>query len=174
VPWAYPPAYDSLVSARADTGAGAVLDRGLLLALIWQESKFDAAARSRSNAIGLMQLKIGVARALARQAGDRTAPRESALLDPAVNIRYGTRLLADLRRTFEGQVSLILAAYNAGPASAARWRRPEILGGEALEAELFEYAETQDYVKSILAARQAYRELAPRAGAAKAAPPAGP
>ena len=40
------------------------------------------------------------------------------------------------------------------------------MGGEALEAELFQYAETQDYVKSILAARQAYRELAPRAAAA--------
>ncbi len=173
VPWAYPPAYDSLVNARADTGAGAVLDRELLLALIWQESKFDAAARSRSNAIGLMQLKLGVARALARQAGDRSPPREAALLDPAVNIRYGTRLLADLRRTFDGQVSLILAAYNAGPASAARWRRPAILGGDALEAELFEYAETQDYVKSILAARQAYRELAPRTGGGEAARPAG-
>jgi soluble lytic murein transglycosylase-like protein len=92
------------------------------------------------------------------------APGEAGLLDPAINIRFGTRLLADLSQTFDGQATLILAAYNAGPGSAARWRRPETIGGEALEAELFEYAETQDYVKSILAARQAYRELAPRAG----------
>lgn len=163
VPWAYPPGYDSLVSARADTGAHAVLDRDLLFALIWQESKFDAAARSRSNAIGLMQLKPAVARALARMRRDGPSPGEAGLQDPAVNIRYGRWLLDDLARSFGGQVTLILAAYNAGPASAARWRRPETVGGEALEAELFEYAETQDYVKSILAARQAYRELAPRA-----------
>jgi len=140
-----------------------VLDRDLLFALIWQESKFDAAARSRSNAIGLMQLKPAVARALARMRRDGPSPGEAGLQDPAVNIRYGRWLLDDLARSFGGQVTLILAAYNAGPASAARWRRPETVGGEALEAELFEYAETQDYVKSILAARQAYRELAPRA-----------
>ncbi len=164
VPWAYPPAYDSLVSAKADTGTHPVIGRELLFALIWQESKFDAAARSRSNAIGLMQLKTGVAHALARMRRDHRPPGETGLLDPATNIRFGTRLLEDLRKTFDDQVTLILAAYNAGPASAARWRRPETIGGEALEAELFEYAETQDYVKSILAARQAYRELAPREG----------
>jgi hypothetical protein len=163
VPWAYPPAYDSLVSACADTGARAVLDRHLLFALIWQESKFDAAARSRSNAIGLMQLKPGVARALALMRRDGHAPGETGLMDPATNVRFGRQLLDDLAKTFAGQVTLILAAYNAGPTSAARWRRPETVGGEALEAELFEYAETQDYVKSILAARQAYRELSPRA-----------
>ena len=87
-------------------------------------------------------------------------------MDPATNVRFGRHLLDDLAKTFGGQVTLILAAYNAGPTSAARWRRPETVGGEALEAELFQYAETQDYVKSILAARQAYRELAPRAAAA--------
>ena len=169
VPWAYPPAYDSLVAARADTGAAAVLDRSLLFALIWQESKFDAAARSRSNAIGLMQLKPAVARSMARQRREHSPPGEAGLMDPAINIRYGTWLLGDLRKTFGGQATLILAAYNAGPASAARWRRPETIGGEALEAELFEYAETQDYVKSILAVRQAYRELAPRSAAADGA-----
>ena len=172
VPWAYPPAYDALVSVRADSGTSAPLDRQLLLALIWQESKFDAAARSRSNAIGLMQLKPAVARSMARMRGVGPAPGEAGLLDPATNIRFGARLLADLSRTFDGQVTLILAAYNAGPASAARWRRPETIGGEALEAELFEYAETQDYVKSILAARQAYRELAPRGAGEGARAPA--
>jgi len=164
VPWCFPPAYDSLVSARADTGAHAVLGRDLLFALIWQESKFDAAARSRSNAIGLMQVRPAVARALARMRHQGPAPGEAGLMDPATNVRFGRRLLEDLEKTFDGQVTLILAAYNAGPASAARWRRPETVGGEALEAELFEYAETQDYVKSILAVRQAYRELAPREG----------
>ena len=163
VPWAYPPAYDSLVSARADTGAHAVIDRALLFALIWQESKFDAAARSRSNAIGLMQLKPSVANAMARLRREYPPPGEAGLMDPAVNLKYGTRLLDQLRMSFDGQLTLMLAAYNAGPASAARWRRPETVGGEALEAELFEYAETQDYVKSILGARQAYRELAPHA-----------
>ncbi|HEY6866071.1 MAG TPA: transglycosylase SLT domain-containing protein, partial [Candidatus Eisenbacteria bacterium] len=163
VPWAYPPAYDSLVSARADTGARAVIDRTLLLALIWQESKFDAAARSRSNAIGLMQLKPSVANRMARLRREYPPPGEVGLMDPAINLKYGTRLLDQLRMSFGGKVTLMLAAYNAGPASASRWRRPEAVGGDALEAELFEYAETQDYVKSILGARQAYRELAPHA-----------
>ena len=173
VAWVYPPAYDSLVSAAAAPPNGVKLERELLLALIWQESKFEPAARSRSGAIGLMQLKPAVANSMARMRRE-LPPGEPGLLDPATNLRYGTRLLGELALGFGGQVTLALAAYNAGPASAARWRRPETVGGEALEAELFQYAETQDYVKSILAARQAYRELAPRAAAAGGPPlPAG-
>ena len=69
---------------------------------------------------------------------------------------------------FEGHVALALAAYNAGPAAVTRWRNLTRAangrhGGDALEVELIAIPEAEDYVKKILAVRQAYRELRPAA-----------
>jgi soluble lytic murein transglycosylase-like protein len=169
VPWAYPPAYDSLITARTAPGSSGP-ERALLFALIWQESKFDPTARSRSDAIGLMQVRPQIASRMARMRRENP-PGAAGLMDPATNLAFGIRLLGELHDAFDGQTALVLAGYNAGPASANRWRGRFRAGGAALEAELFEFAETEDYVKSILGVRQAYRELAPRA-AAGAPPPA--
>jgi soluble lytic murein transglycosylase-like protein len=168
VPWAYPPAYDSLITARTAPGTSWP-ERALLFALIWQESKFDPAARSRSDAIGLMQVRPQIASTMARVRRERP-PGAAGLMDPATNLTFGIRLLTELHDAFDGQIALVLAGYNAGPASANRWRDRIRAGGAALQAELFEYAETADYVKSILGVRQAYRELTPHALAS--APPA--
>ena len=161
VPWAYPPAYDSLITARTAPGTPGP-ERALLFALIWQESKFEPTARSRSDAIGLMQVRPQVASKMARTRREHP-PGAAGLMDPATNLTFGIRLLNELSNGFDGQIALVLAGYNAGPASANRWRGRTRAGGAALQAELFEYGETEDYVKSILGVRQAYRELEPRA-----------
>ncbi|HEY2954891.1 MAG TPA: lytic transglycosylase domain-containing protein [Candidatus Eisenbacteria bacterium] len=162
VPWIFPPAYQSLVRWRAVQAARPGLDPALLAALIWQESRFDAAARSRSNALGLMQLMLGTARD-ALGAGRRGAPAESALFDPALNTRAGVVYLAGLLDRFQGHVPAALAAYNSGPGRVVPgWFDLARCGGEALFCELIVFPETEDYVKRILAARAAYRELAPR------------
>jgi len=161
VPWVYPPAFDSLFAAwPLEAGPGAV-DRHLLRAVAWKESKFDPVARSRSNAIGLLQLKRAAATDVARWFRERT-PSERALMDPARNLRYGARYLAGMLERFGGDVVLALAAYNAGPGNAKRWGRLRERGGDALVCEEIGLPETHDYVKTILAVRQAYRELTPR------------
>ena len=88
-------------------------------------------------------------------------PSEAALADPALNLKYGARYLEWLLRRFDGNLPLALAAYNAGPTVAKRWTRLRAAGGDALACEEIDYPETQDYVKTILAVRQAYRELRP-------------
>jgi soluble lytic murein transglycosylase len=169
VPWVYPPAYQSLVRWRATQAARRAIEPALLAALVWQESRFDAAARSRSNALGLMQLLFGTARDVL---GARAVPAETTLFEPAINTRAGVRDLAGLLDRFGGYLPAALAGYNAGPGRIAqRWIDLGRRRGDALFCELVVYAETEDYVKKILSARAAYRELDPRlAGGEEPAP----
>jgi soluble lytic murein transglycosylase len=166
VPWAYPPAFDSLLRQRAAAAGHPALDAPLLAALIWQESKFDPRARSRSDALGLTQMKHGTALDVARWYRLPAIP-DSLLYEPTTSTRYGSLYLARMLRMFDGNRVAALAGYNAGPGRvSARWRELAKRGGDALFCELIVFPETEDYVKRIVGLRAAYRELAPR--------PAGP
>ena len=164
-PWAYPAAFDSLFASLPEAATSVSLDRALVQAQAWQESKFDPNARSRSDALGLLQLKLPAARDAARWLGE-PAPTPAALVDPRRNFRYGVAYLRRLLHRFDGDRAAALSAYNAGPSRLpSRWREIVAHGGDALLAELAGSAETRDYVKRILGVRQAYRELSPSAGA---------
>jgi soluble lytic murein transglycosylase-like protein len=160
--WAYPPAFDSLYVPWPESWAHDSLDRSLLRAIAWQESRFDPNARSRSDALGLYQMKRSTASDVARWLRE-PAPSESTLMDPGLSLRYGVAYVRWLLTRTDGRVEGALAAYNAGPNAlpehAAEMRAK---GGAALYAEMLGKYETRDYVKRILATRQAYRELTPR------------
>ena len=159
-PWAYPPAYDSLFAAYPESAGTGGIERALLQAVAWKESLFDPVARSRSDAVGLLQLKRAAVIDVARDLHEGP-PSDAALADPALNLRYGAKYLELLLQRLDGDLPLALAAYNAGPTVAKRWTRLHAMGGDALACEEIDYPETQDYVKTILAVRQAYRELRP-------------
>ena len=167
IPWFYPPpVFADAFAALPDSVPDPGIDRPLVHAVAWRESRFDPRARSRSNALGLLQLKLGTAADEARRLRERVPRDADDLFDPARNVRYGSAYLERLLARF-GSVHRALAAYNAGPAALTRWlarwdRAPgRALGGAALECELTCRPETVNYVKDILAARQAYRELRP-------------
>ena len=84
----------------------------LALAVIEAESRFDVAALSARNAKGLMQLRPDTAL--------RFNVRNP--YDPAQNIRGGIAYLRWLLAYFEGDVSLVAAAYNAGEGTVDRYR----------------------------------------------------
>jgi hypothetical protein len=93
-------------------GAAAIeydLPESLLLAVARGESDFEATARSRANAHGVMQiLWPGTARHLGIH-------RLSELYDPCTNIDAGARYLKELLARYDGNLHLALAAYNYGP-----------------------------------------------------------
>lgn len=122
------------------------LDPALLAAVIYQESKFDASARSSSGAIGLMQLTPKTAKGIAIRTGGH-AFRTSDLLNPEINIRYGTWYLDNLFKKY-GSEKLVLAAYNAGQGNVDRWRAAH---------EGIQFSETRAYVDRVEDLKSIYR-----------------
>ncbi len=100
----------------------------LVLAIINTESNFNPNAVSPKNAQGLMQLIPDTAARF----------KVRNIMDPAQNIRGGMAYLRWLMAYFEGNVTLVAAAYNAGEGAVERYRGVP------------PYAETRDYVRRIL------------------------
>lgn len=145
----YPLRYDEIVRGHA---ANYRLDPALLAAVIYQESKFDAQARSRAGAVGLMQLLPGTAEAIALRTGG-TAFVSSDLLNPEINVRYGSWYLRHLLDKY-GDERLALAAYNAGQTNVDRWLSE---GGEIAFAETRAYVDRVEKLKGVYRDRYAAR-----------------
>lgn len=141
----YPLRYSEYVKVHARENG---LDPALLAAVIYQESKFDAGAESKSGAIGLMQLTPSTAHGIAiRTGGGRFTT--SDLYDPEINIRYGAWYIANLFRKYRSE-SLVLAAYNAGQGNVDAWRAHN---------EPIQFAETRAYVKRVEHLQRLYRRV---------------
>ncbi|MEO8291086.1 MAG: lytic transglycosylase domain-containing protein [Gaiellaceae bacterium] len=138
----YPLEYDHIVAGHAKNYN---LDPALLAAVIYRESRFDARARSSSGAIGLMQLLPATAKGIALHTGGNKF-RVADLLDPEINVRYGSFYLRRLLNKY-GNVRLALAAYNAGQANVDEWESH----GKGIA-----FAETRQYVDEVLHARDVY------------------
>lgn len=151
---AYPfPHRDSILAVAADHG----ISPYLLAGLIHQESLFRPEATSRAGARGLMQVMPRTGAELARAEGLRAFTSED-LERPDVNLRLGTRYLAQLLRRFDGQVPVALAGYNAGPSRALRWVR-EYGRGDPAFVESIPFPETRGYVKAVYRNHALYAAL---------------
>ena len=104
------------------------LPHTLLHAVITAESYYNPDAVSKAGAVGLMQLMPGTA----KQYG------VSNRLDPKQNIYGGTRYLRYLAKLFNNDLTLMLAAYNAGEGAVKKYGN-----------KVPPYKETQNYVKKV-------------------------
>ena len=110
------------------------LPPALLHAVIKAESGYNPKARSRAGAVGLMQLMPDTAREMGVQ--DR--------LDPEDNVQGGARYLKQMLTLFDNDITLAVAAYNAGPDAVLR------------RGAVPPFAETRRYVPTVL---REYRKL---------------
>jgi soluble lytic murein transglycosylase-like protein len=117
-----------LQSLIGNAAMEAGIDAALLDALVAAESGYDPNARSRAGALGLAQLMPGTANALGV-----TNP-----FDPAQNLRGGAQYLSQMLKRFGGDLTLALAAYNAGPNAVDRF------------SGVPPYGETQAYVQRVI------------------------
>ena len=136
---------DGLIEAFA---AEHSIDAALIRAVIRAESNFNHKAVSRKGAQGLMQLMPATIWRLS--VGDA--------FDPHENIGAGVRYLRELLDQFQGDLTLALAAYNAGENAVLRYNGVP------------PYRETQDYVRKVQSFYQRTRGERPGTVIAKAAP----
>jgi soluble lytic murein transglycosylase len=134
------------------------LDPYLVASVIRQESEFNPSAVSRANAYGLMQVLPSVGRELARQEGMSRFDTVQ-LLDPATNIRLGTRYLRQTLERFGGVTEYALAAYNAGDGRVVDWQAAGPYQGMDEFVESIPFTETREYVEAILRNAETYKAI---------------
>ncbi len=138
--------YDTFIRAAASRYQ---LPESLIRAVVHTESNYHPRATSRAGASGLMQLMPKTAQAL----GVRNA------YDPKQNIFGGSRYLRLLANRYNGDMVLVLAAYNAGAGNVQKY------GGVP------PFAETRAYVRAVLRRFYAYeRQSQLGAGAQRRGP----
>jgi soluble lytic murein transglycosylase-like protein len=128
--------FDSNASAKVPRHVDAAIheaarlhgvDPRLVAAVARRESAFNENAVSSAGACGVMQLMPATAQYLG----------VTNIFDPRENVSGGTRYLRKLLDTFNGDLDLALAAYNAGPGAVQKYRGVP------------PYRETQAYVAAV-------------------------
>ena len=123
----------------------------VVYAVIKVESSFNASARSKAGAVGLMQLLPDTYEWVAWRLGEDSGSGE--IDDPAVNIRYGTYYLSWLYGRL-GSWDTAYAAYNAGLGRVQEW-----MASSEGSLENIPYPETAAYVVKVAEAAETYRRL---------------
>lgn len=131
------------------------LEEAFVYGVIFCESHFEPDVISSADAVGLMQVTEETGKWAAAQMG--LDPATIDLTDPDTNIHIGCWYLSWLTEKFGGISETVLAGYNAGHGSVARWLADEEMSWDGITLDEIPYEETKSYVKRVKLAEQAYR-----------------
>ncbi len=122
------------------------LSPALVIGLMRQESRFEAQIRSRSGAIGLMQIMPDTGTWIASKKGVSNYNLDR----PEDNINFGTWYLDYTHSRYGNNSMLAVASYNAGPGAVGRWVEAKGVGDPDEFVNNIPYEETRDYVSKVL------------------------
>ncbi|MFM1582183.1 lytic transglycosylase domain-containing protein [Helcococcus bovis] len=122
------------------------IDKKLITAVVKVESSFNEKAHSHADAKGLMQLLPETGEWIAKRLGEDF--KEENLLNPEINIKYGTYYLKYLFNLFKN-VDYAIMAYNGGLNNVQKWIDTGILNGNKENYEKIPIAETRHYIYKV-------------------------
>lgn len=139
------------------------LDPYFGMSIMRAESMFKDQVRSRSGAVGLMQIMPATGKGIAERLGV-TWKDVPTLLDIDTNIRFGIYYLSTLDTRFNGNLTLMSSGYNAGPNITRKWAND--MGFDDIDMFVLNLPklETENYVYKVLGNYWMYRILYPAAG----------
>jgi soluble lytic murein transglycosylase len=142
----------------AQSAARYKVDPFLVSAVIRVESKFQENAVSNRGARGLMQIMPATGQWAAQQMG-LEGFKEDMLFDPRVNIQIGTWYLSSLSREFDGQLPVMIAAYNGGRGNVSSWLKAGVWDGTYESRRDIPYSETRAFLERVMDSYEQYRRL---------------
>ena len=134
------------------------LEESLVYAVINTESHFEEEAVSGKNACGLMQIMKPTAEWIAVKSG-MTDYDENDLYDPDTNIELGCWYLSYLIKRYDNDMTLVIAAYNAGEGNVTKWLYDTNYSGNGHDLDNIPFKETEEYVERVNFNKKVYEKL---------------
>lgn len=135
------------------------IDHLLVLAMIREESRFNAWNESYAGARGLMQIIFSTGEWIAQKLNLEDF-NDEMLFSPEVNINLGCWYIGYLKERFSNDSILIISGYNAGPGITAKWLERYDRSDLDNFVENIPYSETREHIKKVMKSYQMYRRLA--------------
>jgi len=150
----YPRPYSATVKAAE---AEFDVDPLLIWAVMREESRYDPEALSYVGARGLMQVMPATQDWIAEQLGEDISPGDA--YTPEANIRMGAWFLRFLIDYFEGDLELVIAAYNGGAGSVESWLADPLVSDRDDLLRWIRFGETREYLARVSLSYRTYQEL---------------
>jgi soluble lytic murein transglycosylase len=150
----YPRPYSATVEAAA---AEFDVDPLLVWAVMREESRYDPEALSYAGARGLMQVMPSSQAWIAEQVGEDISPGDA--FTPEASIRMGAWFLRFLLDYFDGDLDLVIAAYNGGAGSVDSWQADPLVSNRDDLLRWIGFGETREYLERVSLSYRVYQEL---------------
>lgn len=134
------------------------LDPYFVASVIKTESNFKESATSKKNAQGLMQITPETGQWIAEKMRMKNFQIEK-LKNPEINIKMGCWYLNNLKEEFDGNMDLVLAAYNGGRGNVQKWLKDAEHSKDGENLHYIPFEETDKYVKKVKVIYSIYKFL---------------
>lgn len=151
----YPLAYRNIIVKNSQEYK---VDPFLIASIINVESRYDKLALSSKDAKGLMQISPQTGQ-WASEVFEMEDYNEENLFQPEVNIKMGTWYVNRLFKEFDGELELVLAAYNAGSGNVNKWLADENYSEDGLSLKKIPFKETEDYLVRVDHSYKVYSKI---------------
>lgn len=134
------------------------IDPYLVFAIIKAESNFNPKAVSRKSAKGLMQITDKTGAWGAEKTKIENFDTDD-LYDPEININIGCWYLSNLMKEFNGNIDLVIAAYNGGSGNVNEWIKNSANNSDGNMLPKIPFKETREFQKKVKKFYHIYRQL---------------